>query len=133
MSEDPNKLVERVQQKRSAWCGFQSLLAWDSHTCVSRISPFHDTAVAVVHPPRHGGRSARTGLLEGHASLTRHILWQYAAVMYDTCLASPEGFVCAANSQACSLRSGASRLQGAGRACSRSRSNSQHGSLAVAS
>lgn len=57
VADSPDKLVERVEQKRSAWCGFQSLLQWDSHTCVTRISPFHDTAVAVVHPPRHGMRA----------------------------------------------------------------------------
>ncbi len=56
VAEDPEKLVERVQQQRGAWCGLQSLLSWDSHTCATRVSPFADTAVAVVHSPKHGER-----------------------------------------------------------------------------
>lgn len=59
VADSPDKLVEKVEQKRSAWCGFGSLLQWDSHTCATRISPFHNTAVAVVHPPRHGAFGLR--------------------------------------------------------------------------
>lgn len=56
-ANSPDDLFTKVEQKRSAWCGFQSLLQWDSHTCVTRISPFHDAAVAMVHPPKHGATS----------------------------------------------------------------------------
>lgn len=62
-ASSPDDLFNKVEQKRSAWCGFQSLLQWDSHTCVTRISPFHDAAVAVVHPPKHGAASHDTRAL----------------------------------------------------------------------
>ncbi len=44
----PEKLAEAVANKQSAWCGLGSLLAWDATHCVTHVSPFRDTAVAVV-------------------------------------------------------------------------------------
>lgn len=86
VSENPDKLVERVEQKRSAWCGFQSLLAWDSHTCVTRISPFRDTAVAVVHPPRHGNRACMFQEQEQFSAwqLGRGVLGTFLFLQADT-------------------------------------------------
>ena len=74
-ANSPEDLFTKVEQKRSAWCGFQSLLQWDSHTCVTRISPFHDAAVAVVHPPKHGATSVT--IVHALPSKSGSAVWQF--------------------------------------------------------
>lgn len=58
-ADDPEQLAEAVSKKQSAWCGFSSVLAWDTTFCVTHISPFRDTAVAVLHPARRLSKLAK--------------------------------------------------------------------------
>lgn len=85
-ANSPDDLFTKVEQKRSAWCGFQSLLQWDSHTCVTRISPFHDAAVAVVHPPKHGSSACSFHEHEHFSAsqLARGVLGAFLFLQADT-------------------------------------------------
>jgi hypothetical protein len=61
VASDPSKLADEYGRRATAWCGLKHTLSWDSRTCVTRISPFQETAVAVVKPSYKIGRSRRGG------------------------------------------------------------------------
>ena len=55
VANHPSKLADEYAAKHTAWCGLSHLLSWDDHTCCTRISPFQETAVAVVKPGSRSG------------------------------------------------------------------------------
>jgi len=63
VANDPSKLADEFGRRATAWCGLRHTLSWDSRTCVTRISPFQEVAVAVVKPSYKSGarRETRTG------------------------------------------------------------------------
>ena len=55
VANDPSKLADEFGRRATAWCGLRHTLSWDSRTCVTRISPFQEVAVAVVKPGYKSG------------------------------------------------------------------------------
>ena len=56
-----SQLADAIAHKQSAWCGLGNMLTWDASSCVVSLSPFRETAVAVVHPARRGISKLSTG------------------------------------------------------------------------
>ena len=65
VANDPSKLADEYGRRATAWCGLKHTLSWDSRTCVTRISPFQETAVAVVKPSYKMGQSSDIPAIPG--------------------------------------------------------------------